>query len=178
MWAEVHIAPAGPHEPVLPPRVTCHHILATLCEANFRLEVLALDFFCYSPTRNTVGEVRDPLQRRADVLQLMRPWKFTLFPDDFTAEDGTASMDLEERWEVAWGLMMVMQDWVRIKRCLPPEYLYDITAELVHIQMADGVKPAAKIEALERGVIDHYIRSYAYVFARAPSIPHLAVKEL
>ncbi|KIY61269.1 hypothetical protein CYLTODRAFT_233416 [Cylindrobasidium torrendii FP15055 ss-10] len=173
VWEGTQIAPAGPHEPALPSPGVCKRILALLCEVNFRLEILALDFFCYNPMNNHSKRVRDPQERREDVIALM-PWNRGVFPEDVSNEEGWSAQDIEKRWDATYGLVMVMQDWVRVKQCSIPGGLIDLTHELVFLEKQDKFD-IKKFEALERGVIEHYIRAYAFVFQRAPSIPYLAV---
>lgn len=171
VWLEDELVPANSPKPVHPPVKVAREILYYLCEANFRIELFTLDFFLYNPMR-TVSTTNTPTER-LDTIQRRIPYLVdSKLPIYFNGGNGFSSADIQERFQSAYGLVHVMQEWTRDKRCTPCRELIAQAVELKEEEKAGGVLSEEKVASLESAAFEHYIRSFVLVFARAPSIPH------
>lgn len=159
-------------EPV--PLVVSKEVLWHLYEINFRCELLSLDEIA-SEVGTDPEKVSD---RQLVVLDWIPHFESTVVPawdSPHTGSRGFASESQQERAEASMGLLAIMGGWSKAQTQLGTELL-GIVAGL-HRCGGNVVRAVRDMDTyaqahLERLVVMHYLECYAYVFERAPSMPH------
>ncbi|KIY64661.1 hypothetical protein CYLTODRAFT_424990 [Cylindrobasidium torrendii FP15055 ss-10] len=171
-WMGEELAPANSSEMPHPSTSTTREILKFICEVNFRVELLTLDYFLFDFSAPGTTPPT-PVERRQEVFQLISYFSASALPEWINDGDGFASDDMRERFDALCGLSTVMEQWtLHPLCCLRPGSLVLVQraqcqALLEKDQLNDG-----KVNSFEELVAEHYISSYALIFARPPTVPH------
>lgn len=158
-------------EPVHPPTPLVREIMWYLCEGNFRIELYTLDSVLYDANRSTSGP-RTTRGRTAFVQSSLHWFGTTALPRWVDTKNGFCAPDTAARYDAARLLTVMMRDWVRDPKCVVSKEIIDKSAEL-HTRSQEGQLDLAEVIEYEKKVFEHYIRCYAHVFRRAPTIPHV-----
>ncbi|KIY67101.1 hypothetical protein CYLTODRAFT_444276 [Cylindrobasidium torrendii FP15055 ss-10] len=156
-------------EPVHPPTHVVREIMWYLIEGNFRIELFTLDSALYDAGRSSVSLSRSPRNRARFVRETLS-WSGHFALPGWGDHNKFCAEDVDARWKAVRLLAAVMMDWQRDPKCMLSSAVVDIGDDLEE-RMTAGTAPVEDIIKYEEIIFEHYIRCYAYVFARAPTIP-------